>query len=83
MPVVKANAYGHGAVLIAKELNTFGVDAFCVASVFEGIELRQNGVLGEILILGYTHPRYVPLLKALEISVTIAAVSNFRVRRKE
>ena len=62
MPAVKANAYGHGAVLIAKELNTFGVDAFCVASVFEGIELRQNGVLGEILILGYTHPRYVPLL---------------------
>jgi len=71
MPAVKANAYGHGAVLIAKELNTFGVDAFCVASVFEGIELRQNGVLGEILILGYTHPRYVPFLNQYRLTQTI------------
>ena len=51
MPAVKANAYGHGAVLIARELNKMGIDAFCVATVFEGVELRQNGVLGEILIL--------------------------------
>ena len=71
MPAVKANAYGHGAVLIAKELNTFGVAAFCVASVFEGIELRQNGVFGEILILGYTHPRYVPYLDQYRLTQTI------------
>ena len=60
MPAVKANAYGHGAVLIARELNKMGIDAFCVATVFEGVELRQNGILGEILILGYTHPQYTP-----------------------
>ena len=51
MPAVKANAYGHGAVTIAKELNVLEINAFCVATVFEGVELRQNGVLGEILIL--------------------------------
>lgn len=61
MPAVKVNAYGHGAVLVAKEWNTLGIDAFCVATIFEGIGLPQGGVFGEILIHGYTHPRYVPL----------------------
>lgn len=71
MPAVKANAYGHGAVLIAKELNTLGVNAFCVATFFEGIELRQGGVAGEILILGYTHPQYVPLLVQYHLTQTV------------
>lgn len=71
MPAVKANAYVHGAVLIARELNTLGVNAFCVATVFEGIELRQGGVAGEILILGYTHPQYVPLLVQYHLTQTI------------
>lgn len=71
MPAVKANAYGHGAVLVAKELNALGIDAFCVASIFEGIELRQNGVFGEILVLGYTHPRYVPLLHQYRLTQTV------------
>ena len=71
MPVVKANAYGHGAVLIAGELNALGISAFCTASVFEGIELRRNGITGEILILGYTHPRYVPLLKQYRLTQTV------------
>jgi len=68
MPTVKANAYGHGAVPIAKELNTLGMDAFCVATIFEGIELRQQG---EILILGYTHPRYAPLFQQYHLAQTI------------
>ena len=71
MPAVKANAYGHGAVLISKELNALGIDAFCVATVFEGIELRQNGVRGEILILGYTHPQYAPLLRQYHLTQTV------------
>lgn len=63
MPAVKANAYGHGAVLISKELNRLGVKSFCVATVSEGIELRRNGIKGEILILGYTHPEQFPMLR--------------------
>ena len=62
MPAIKANAYGHGAVPMAKELNKMGVQAFCVASVTEAMQLRENGVVGEILILGYTHPSDFPLL---------------------
>ncbi|EOS64522.1 alanine racemase [Oscillibacter sp. 1-3] len=64
MPAVKANAYGHGAVIIAKELNRLGITAFCVATVTEGIELRRGGIKGEILVLGYTHPeQFSKLLK--------------------
>lgn len=62
MAAVKADAYGHGAVEICRELNTLGVRAFCVASVMEGVELRKHHIEGEILILGYTHPGQFSLL---------------------
>ncbi|MDO5725251.1 MAG: alanine racemase [Tissierellia bacterium] len=54
MAVVKANAYGHGAVKVAKFLNKKGIEHFAVANLDEAIELRKADVLGEILILGYT-----------------------------
>lgn len=71
MPALKADAYGHGAVLIARELAGMGVDAFCVASVEEGIRLRRHGIKGEILILGYTHPDLFPLLLRYRLSQTV------------
>ncbi|MGE4353838.1 MAG: serine racemase VanT catalytic subunit [Oscillospiraceae bacterium] len=71
MPAVKANAYGHGAVLISRELSRLGVKAFCVATVQEGIELRENGIAGEILILGYTHPMQFPLLYRYNLTQTV------------
>lgn len=71
MPAVKANAYGHGAVMISKALNTMGVRAFCVASVMEGVELRKSGVKGEILILGYTHPKQFSLLWRYRLLQTV------------
>ncbi len=71
MPVVKADAYGHGAVLIAKELQKEGVQAFCVAGVREGVQLRRNGIRGLILVLGYTHPKQFPLLCAYQLTQTV------------
>lgn len=71
MPAVKANAYGHGAVPIARELNRLGVDAFCVACVSEGVNLRKHGITGEILILGYTHPTQFPLLPRYQLTQTV------------
>ena len=71
MPAVKAEGYGHGAVLISKELNRLGVKAFCVASVPEGIQLRKAGVKGEILVLGYTHPRQFDLLRRYRLIQTV------------
>ncbi len=54
MAVLKCDAYGHGAVRSALELNRIGVRAFAVACCAEGVELRRAGVKGLILILGYT-----------------------------
>lgn len=71
MPAIKADAYGHGAVLIAQECNRLGIDSFCVACISEGIELRKNGVRGEILILGYTHPKQFPLLRRYHLTQTV------------
>lgn len=68
MPAIKADAYGHGAVLLGRELNRLGVDAFCVACIEEGIELRQAGIKGEILILGYTHPQCFGLLEKYHLT---------------
>lgn len=52
--VVKANAYGHGMIEISKILNNNGIEDFAVATLSEAIELRENGIKGNILILGYT-----------------------------
>ncbi len=75
MPAVKADAYGHGAMLIAKELSGMGVRAFCVACAKEGAELRQQGIKGEILILGYTHPDQFPLLSRYQLTQTVVDFS--------
>ena len=56
MAVVKAEAYGHGAVRVAQTLLRVGIRHFAVATVEEGIALRRAGIGGEILVLGYTAP---------------------------
>lgn len=71
MPAVKADAYGHGAVLVARELQDMGIGAFCVACAEEGAELRRNGITGDILILGYTHPEAFYLLKKYRLIQTV------------
>ena len=78
MPAMKANAYGHGAVLAARELNRLGVRAFCVAAASEGAELRRHGVRGEILVLGYTHPEEVPLLRRYRLTQTAVGADHAR-----
>ena len=50
-PVVKADAYGHGAVPIARALATAGVDGLCVAAFDEALELREAGIRVPILVL--------------------------------
>ncbi len=53
MAVVKADAYGHGAVEVSKILEEQGCDYFAVATLDEGVQLRENGVKSNILVLGY------------------------------
>ena len=55
MAIVKANAYGHGAVRVAKELEG-KADYFAVAAMEEAMELRESGIKTPVLILAYTSP---------------------------
>ena len=71
MAVVKAEGYGHGAVVISKCLNQIGVTAFAVATIDEGIELRQCGIQGEILIMGYTSPMRAKELNKYDLTQTL------------
>jgi alanine racemase len=50
-PVVKADAYGHGATPVARALQAAGADGFCVATLDEGVALRQSGIARPILVL--------------------------------
>ena len=52
MGIVKANAYGHGAVEVAKALVEYGAGMLGVAAIDEAVELRENGITAPILILG-------------------------------
>jgi alanine racemase len=52
LAVVKANAYGHGAVRVARALRDAGADWLAVADIEEGIELRESGDRGRILVFG-------------------------------
>lgn len=54
IPVVKADAYGHGAVKVASCLQKENVKNFAVSNISEAIELRESHINGQILILGYT-----------------------------
>jgi len=56
LAVVKANAYGHGAVVVSQTLAAAGVEQFGVATLEEGIELREAGIEQPILVLGGCYP---------------------------
>ena len=54
--VIKADAYGHGAELLAREYEELGADWFAVSNLEEAIQLRNAQISLPILILGYTPP---------------------------
>ncbi|MDR3576756.1 MAG: alanine racemase [Anaerolineaceae bacterium] len=60
--VVKGNAYGHGAVPVAKVALAAGANRLAVHRAGEGIELRKAGIEAPILIMGYTPPDGAPLI---------------------
>lgn len=71
MAVVKANAYGHGSAMTASLLNKAGIFHFAVATLQEGIELRLQGIKGEILILGYTSPSLAKEIYEFQLTQTV------------
>lgn len=73
--VVKADAYGHGAVAVAKKLQENGADFFAVANIDEALELRRGGITGGILILGYVFPDFIDTAINNEISISLASLN--------
>lgn len=68
MAVVKANAYGHGDVKVAKLLqDELGIDFFAVSSIDEALVLRDGGIDQDILILGYTPEEHFHYLHEFNI----------------
>lgn len=74
--VVKANAYGHGSKMIARELERLGVRHFCVANLFEGLELRRAGIQSAILVLGYIPREGYEIAIDNDIEATIYNVTS-------
>ena len=73
MPVIKADAYGHGACRYAKVLLQNGADRFAVASLQEAISLREAGITAPILCLGYLPERQYAA--AIRYDITVAVYS--------
>lgn len=71
--VIKANAYGHGAIAVARRLSS-KVAGFCVSNLDEAFELRQAGIEDPILILGVVPVEDLHLALQLNISVTLASL---------
>lgn len=80
--VVKANAYGHGAVPVASYLEN-QVDYFATATIEEAIELRKNGISAPILILGYVSPSQYGDLVEYDITQTIDSYAQALALEKE
>lgn len=72
--VVKANAYGHGAVAIAPTLLKAGADGFCVAMLDEGLELRRAGIVKPIIVLGIQPAECAALAAVNDISLPVSSL---------
>ena len=73
MAVIKADAYGHGDVQVARMLSGLGVNLFAVSNIDEAVGLREAGIQGEILILGYSSPVYAQTLCDLDLTQAVVS----------
>jgi len=78
MAVVKANAYGHGAVQCSRVFLKNGAKSLAVATLNEAVELRNAGVKAPILVLGYTPVEHFGAILKWEVTPTIYTVEGAR-----
>ncbi|HKK31934.1 MAG TPA: alanine racemase [Desulfomicrobiaceae bacterium] len=83
MAVVKANAYGHGAVRISQLALRSGADRLAVARVGEGIELREAGITAPLLVLGYAPEDCAPDIVRHRLTPTIYSLQAAQVLSEE
>lgn len=78
MAILKANAYGHGLVPVARHLQACGVEQIGVAFVEEGIALRRAGIHAPILVLGGILGRQVQQLIEHDLEITVSSLDKLR-----
>ncbi len=74
--VIKADAYGHGALEIARVLLEEGATHFAVSNLEEAMQLRREGITCPILLLSYTPPEEVARLVAADITQTVVSAAH-------
>ncbi len=79
LQIVKANAYGHGSVTIAKEALKVGASLFGVANCWEGVELRKGGIFDTpILVLSPCFDFEIPILKKFNLTPSVSTLEFAR-----
>ena len=78
MPVVKANAYGHGIVEVARHLMNHGAPCLGVALLEEAIVLRQGGITLPILVFGGVATRQIPQFIAHDLMMAASSIDKLR-----
>ncbi len=76
--VVKADAYGHGAVRMAQEFESLGADWFAVSNLEEALQLRLGGIEKPVLVLGYTPPEEAGSLAKHHVSQCVYSLDYAR-----
>ena len=77
MAVVKADAYGHGAVQVAETLEPL-VEAFAVNDIHEGIQLRENGITKPILVFGVPEASFASQYRVHNLTATVSSEEHFK-----
>lgn len=75
MAVVKADAYGHGAVEVCRRLSDAGATHFAVACMEEAALLRRSGIRGELLVLGITPQELYPAVAEYDVVQTVSSLA--------
>jgi alanine racemase len=76
MPILKANAYGHGLVAVAKKLEQVGAPYVGVAYLEEGLRLRQEGVRMPVLVMGGIVGSQIPRFLDADLTLTASSVDK-------
>ncbi len=78
MTILKANAYGHGLVPVARHMVRCGADCLGVAFLEEGILLRREGITAPVLVLGGIAGEQIPLFLQHDLTLTAPSVEKLR-----
>ena len=76
--VIKADAYGHGAVPVSGTLSELGCEYLAVSNLEEAVQLRRGGIRTSVLILGYTPPEYADTMVFMDLTQEIHSIDYAR-----